>query len=90
MNAQIEEARREKDILGGIVEYVPPISPLHHNRTLVADMLAFPVAVAAKLCGLSKSTLYEDIKRGLLRKTARGIITRRELERYLNASLVKE
>lgn len=52
------------------------------------EKLAYTIAEAVKASGLSKSSIYEDIKAGLLAIRKRGsttLILRDELARYLTA-----
>jgi hypothetical protein len=56
---------------------------LYYYETPVDQMDAWPIALAARLIGLGYHTLREDIKRGLLKLSHHGLVTRAELARYL-------
>jgi excisionase family DNA binding protein len=52
------------------------------------EMLAFTIAQAAKLAGLCRSTLYQEIRAGRLRAVKRGRSTRvllQDLKTYLGS-----
>jgi hypothetical protein len=53
----------------------------------VREMSAYPLTVACKLLGISRTTLWRQIALGHLRKTPRNLIPRFELERYLKDRL---
>ena len=45
---------------------------------------------AARLCGISVSTLWRDTRLGKVRRTSRGVYPLVELKRYLQADLVDD
>ncbi len=51
----------------------------------IANMLAFPVGLAAKVMGMCRTKLYYEICQGKIRKTSAGVISREEIVRYLRA-----
>jgi hypothetical protein len=51
----------------------------------VRDMLAFPTEIAARMIGISGTTLRREIARGKLKRTSLKLISRNELIRYLDA-----
>lgn len=56
----------------------------------VHQMEAWPIALAARLCGLGARTLSEDIAKGLLVQSPHGRVSRDALGRYLNGKPTKK
>ena len=58
----------------------------HHDRDQGSDRLAYSVDEAARLTGLSRDLLYDEMRRGNLsyvKVGRRRVITRHHLEQFL-------
>lgn len=51
----------------------------------VSEMLAFPMPVARLLLGISESTLWREVQMNKIKTTPLRLISRKEIERYLDA-----
>ncbi len=60
---------------------------LVYQGILVREMLAYPLGLAALLVGLSYTTFWKEVKLGRIRVTPRKLVSRAELERYLESQL---
>lgn len=56
---------------------------LHYNGIPVREMLAYPLPVAMRLLGVSRTTLWREINLGRLKQTRLKLIPRVEIDRYL-------
>jgi hypothetical protein len=77
---------------GCVIDDTSPITTengvLLYKGTPVRDMVALPLRVAAKIIGISETTLYKEIGLKRLRTTSLKLIPRTELDRYLTADLL--
>jgi hypothetical protein len=65
----------------------PPDQILMWKGVPVREMLAVPLAIACKLLGMGRTSLWKEISLGRIRKTPMNTIPRTELERYLAESI---
>jgi excisionase family DNA binding protein len=81
-NTSGKPRREDAPAIGGLV----PQQPASPETSPPAERLAYSVAEAARLTGLSRDLLYDEMRRGnlgYLKIGRRRLITRQHLEQFL-------